>query len=377
MKRRTAKLSRWLKKRARNQAKRQSRKFEKTELVLYSSELGQQLVHAGGIRPLPKILCLDLDLSKTLNFFHKFRKDTKMPMRNFSKAPTSKKKGRIKQLRNYYDFVPLAQITPGAALMLAAEFDRLNALAGRKPTTINIDKWNDHVYGMLFHLGFFKLLGFSENRIKRQAINRPPVLANLIIMPMESGTVADLAVAVGCLQELFSKNGAEQELSLKLNSAIFDAVENVVSHAYNDLSINDQKLIPRKWWISGAANSSNRSITVSIFDQGITIPVSLPAKWSREKPFTSVMSKLGFSRWKDGQDGDAVKAAMMLAATSTEISNRGKGLHKIKEIMGELKGGSLLILSRKGYYKWENGLESCYTMENSLLGTYVELKADF
>jgi hypothetical protein len=35
------------------------------------------------------------------------------------------------------------------------------------------------------------------------------------------------------------------------------------------------------WWFTGAADPSNRKITLAIYDHGITIPISLPRKWSR------------------------------------------------------------------------------------------------
>jgi hypothetical protein len=374
MKRLSSRRMKWLRKRAANQLRRRS---GASIIASYQSEAGEQKVTAGRSKSLPAKLCLHTSLEDSVSFFHRFRLDTKFPKAHYSRTPTSKKRGRLKQLRNFYDFVPLTNVTPGAALILAAEFDRLNSSVNRKPTTIDVEKWDEHVYGMLFHLGFFKLLGFSEGRIKRQALTRPPMLADLKIMPMVSGTLADLTMAAEEIKSLFSTVDANKDLEVKLFSALIDAIENVVNHAYDGLSINDRKLIPRRWWISGAASNLERSITVSIFDQGISIPVSLPIKWNKDKLFASVLSKFGPGPWRDGQDGEAVRAAMFLSNTSTGISSRGKGLHKIKEIMSELNGGSLLILSRKGCYKWENQQESCFTMESSLLGTYVELKANF
>lgn len=374
MKRLSFRRMKWFRKRAVNQSRRRS---GASNIVSYQSEAGEQQVTAGRSKSLPAKLCLHTSLEDSVAFFHRFRLDTKLPKPHYSRTPTSRKRGRLKHLRNYYDFVPLTNVTPGAALILAAEFDRLNSSVNRKPTTINIEKWDEHVYGMLFHLGFFKLLGFSEGRIKRQALTRPPMLADLKIMPMVSGTLADLTIAAEEIKSLFSTVNADQDLAVKLFSALIDAIENVVNHAYDGLPINDRKLIPRRWWISGAASNLERSITVSIFDQGISIPVSLPIKWNKDRLFASVLSKFGPGPWRDGQDGEAVKAAMFLSSTSTGISSRGKGLHKIKEIMSELTGGSLLILSRKGCYKWENLQESCFTMESPLLGTYVELKANF
>ena len=101
----------------------------------------------------------------------------------------------------------------------------------------------------------------------------------------------------------------------------------------------------------------DKTVTVYVYDQGISIPVSLPIVWDKDKAFASLLAKVGIRPWKEGQDGDAIRAAMRLSNTSTKMSNRGKGLHKIKEIIGLLEGGELTILSRRGHYKWQGNQE--------------------
>jgi hypothetical protein len=375
MKKLTEARKKRLLRRSRNEKRR---KEGSVKLATFHTENGPLIVEVGSARAMPKILCLNIDVNGTVNFFDRFRSDTMISKARFSRIPTSKKRGRIKLLRNYFDFEPITTISPGAALIMAAEFDRIYAAKKFHPSPINIEKWDDQIYGTLFHLGFFKLMGFTDNQIRKQAAMRPPQLSGLTIMPMVSGDNTDVSEAQRAeIINLFSVVGADQENSVKLSSSIVDAIENVVSHAYDDLPINHRKLIPRKWWISGSASKETRRITFSIFDQGVSIPFSLPVRWGSDKLFAKVLSKFGVGPWKDKLDDEAIKAALFLSTTATGNASRGKGLHKIKETVTQLKDGSLIILSRRGYYKWENQIETGFVMESPLMGTYVELQAAF
>lgn len=375
MKKLSAARKRWFLKRSRNEKRR---KHGDVRTATYHTVNGPLVVEVGNTRAMPETLCLKSDLKGTVSFFGRFRHDTMISKARFSRSPTSKKRGRVKLLRNHFDFEPIAIISSGAALIMASEFDRIYSARKFHPSPINIERWDEQVYGTLFHLGFFKLMGFTDSQIRRQAVLRPPQLRGLAIMPMVSGDKADVSEEQRKeLDNLFNIANADQENAVKLKSAIFDAIENVVGHAYDNLPMNHRHLIPRKWWISGSASEESREISISIFDQGVSIPFSLPIKWRKEKLFAQVLSKFGVGPWKDDLDHEAIKAAMFLSTTSTEIAGRGKGLHKIKEIMSQLKGGSLIILSRKGYYKWENQVETGFALESPLLGTYVELRAGF
>jgi hypothetical protein len=375
MKKLTTRRKRWLSKRSNNQRRRNK---HTGAIAILHTQSGQQSVEVGNARPMPDTLCLETDLNGTVGFFERFRHETLFTKNRFSRLPSSKKHGGPKSLRNYYNFVPMKIISPGAALVLAAEFDRINRTSKASPSAIDVEKWDNQVYATLFHLGFFKLLGFSESQARQQEARRPPQLFGLTIMPMLSGDNADVSAEHRAeLVKLFDVAGSDEENAVKLRSAVVDAIENVVNHAYDDIPINHRKFIPRRWWISGSASITKREISISIFDQGVSIPFSLPVKWEKDALFAKILSDFGFGSWKNVVDYQAIIAAMALSSSSTKNASRGKGLHKIKEIMSELKGGSLMILSRKGYYKWENQVETASAMESQLLGTYVQLRAGF
>ena len=85
---------------------------------------------------------------------------------------------------------------------------------------------------------------------------------------------------------------------------------------------------------------------------------------------------LDFAKSKS-YDKESLRWAMQRGETSTRDEHRGKGLPKIQEIVERFPGGSLLIISRTAVYRYENGKVSCETMELPLLGTYVEISAEF
>jgi hypothetical protein len=76
-------------------------------------------------------------------------------------------------------------------------------------------------------------------------------------------------------------------------------------------------------------------------------------------------------------DGEALKAAMQLSTTATGLTQRGKGLSKIRDVVSQSKDGRLKVISRRGIYSFENGTETFRTGSIPLLGTLVEIEATF
>lgn len=131
--------------------------------------------------------------------------------------------------------------------------------------------------------------------------------------------------------------------------------------------------------MSGAADKVRRRLTLSIYDQGITIPVTLPVIWPIQR-IADVFNRLfrrSYNPASNEYDGDALQAAMTLSATSTGQSERGKGLSKIRNVVANCGGGRLRLISRRGNYIYENGVDTYSTVNAPLMGTYVEIEASF
>ncbi len=341
----------------------------------FSDNDGTRIVRLSRKAEIPSTLCLDSATENTLEFFYDLRNRT-LKRRNTVPGPTSKRSGHIRSIRSYADFVPLRDISPGAALILAAEYDRIRRTAHMPAAAIDIDRWDETVYRSLRQLGFFKLLGFTDEGLR--TLPQPTAPDGAVLMPMVCGNDTDLSDAGDGLLELFTVVGGDNTSRVQLLGAVADAIENVKGHAYQGVV---HPGIPHLWWLSGSADAQSRTITLSIYDQGVTIPVTLPNKWSPElissmiRSFLSDSSATGVS--VSDRDDLAVAASMRMSKTSTDAAERGKGLSKIREAVANCAGGRLRVISRRGNYLYEDGVESVSLAELPLRGTYVGIEATF
>src|SRR3546814_18034705 len=102
--------------------------------------------------------------------------------------------------------------------------------------------------------------------------------------------------------------------------------------------------------MTGAVNTSERRMTAVVFDQGITIPVSLPnwtryAGW-RRRMLTALMVVPSASDTRS--DGLAIATAVEESVSSTGHSHRGQGLAQMRRFVDQCADGHLRIMSRGG-----------------------------
>jgi hypothetical protein len=322
---------------------------------------------------IPERLALEGDdLETALAFFNNLRSRTIL-----RGLPTFRGMRRVGWMRGYTDFTTVRSISPGAALILAAEYDRIMRAGGIPPNAIDLEHWDRGVYSALYQLGFFRLLGFNDDAVG-QALPEPNTDA-ILIAPMQRGDTADVRDAGEALLELFVEVGGDNALRVSLFGAVVDAIENVRAHAYRDRPPQLSNIIPPFWWMSGAADRVKRRLTLSIYDQGVTVPVTLPVGWPRTaigNMFNQLFRKEYDPDAKD-RDGEALEAAMRLSQTSTGQTERGKGLSKIRSVVESCGGGRLRLISRRGNYTYADGVDTYSTVGVPLMGTYVEIEATF
>jgi hypothetical protein len=155
MRRLTPRYKRWLLRRARKQL-RQRRRPMNWAWATVTDRAGERLAR---VLPhdVPDVLCLDKAYRETVGFIHDFRiRAARFPSLLVG-AQLAKRGGRIGWIRNYQNFTMLREISPGAALLVAAEYDRSRALSGPL-AAIELDKWDPSVRAALGALGFFGLL---------------------------------------------------------------------------------------------------------------------------------------------------------------------------------------------------------------------------
>jgi hypothetical protein len=116
-------------------------------------------------------------------------------------------------------------------------------------------------------------------------------------------------------------------------------------------------------------------MAVAIFDQGISIPGSLK-DWKFFEGFTRRFRNL-FGLAPDlsdpKYDGEVIRLAIEESASSTGLSQHGKGLAHIRAFVDSCKTGRLLILSRCGKYEYHKGNQPLVEyLPTTVGGTLVE-----
>lgn len=276
-------------------------------------------------------------------------------------------------MRNYTDFTTLQKISSGAALILAAEFDRAYKTRMATPTAIDVDQWNPTVRDTLEGLGFFKMMGFDDRYNLPPTNGTKPFHEKLYITPMISGRDAELEPIIEPLQALLSQAMLDDVSKVALTSALFEAIENVRRHAYPNAKRNAWQ-IPPLWWLGGSFDRQDDRLTISLYDQGATIPWTIINSPLWRTTAESWMKLTGKDMYDDKL---LLTSAMQVQNSSSVMVNRGLGLPKIREIVSKTPGGSLLIISRRGIYRFNDKEETCEVMQLPLYGSYVELSATF
>jgi hypothetical protein len=169
MRRLTPRYKNWLLHRARRESGMRFRATGWTFAVVASRD-GARLAH---VRPakMPSLLCLDRAYEPTISFVTEMRVRTSRALSPAVRAHMRRHSGRIGWLRNYQDFSSLQKITPGAALLVAAEYDGARRLAGGPLHVVDLEHWNPSVYAVLRALGFFELLDLPRVPVLRPKLN--------------------------------------------------------------------------------------------------------------------------------------------------------------------------------------------------------------
>lgn len=348
----------------------------------FISALGSRgVIHATGRRvsDLPEVLCFDESPTKTLQALLTIRRSLNIGRPNSGRRfrPMSKHAGaKPRRTGTYWSFETVRSITPAAALVLAAEYERHRVLTNYVPFVVNVDRWSGPVYRALQQVGFFNIVGIPN------LDQELPQQTSVTLLPMRSGATTDseeISKLLMGLSELYPEPAPQrEEAMLHLYGALVEAVGNVKLHAYPD---NAQYPYPpvRRWWMTGAVDKAAGWTTAVVYDQGITIPVSLP-NWNRysgvvRRMLAAAGQALGaFPAPSDPRnDGRAIAAAVEEAVSSTGLEQHGKGLAQMRDFVNGCQEGYLRILSRCGEVVFRPGSRrEIRTHDVPLDGTLIE-----
>ena len=282
-----------------------------------------------------------LELPEKMNFYKDYELTTLHLMAIRHLSTKSRKSVKLYRLSSV-NFDNLKSISTSAALVLTAELSKWDDTI-RQKLTPRTDNWDDNIFRKLHDLGFFGLF------------NRPPTKKilpsaerneNIKIVEYIKGECGDSKKTRELKKAIIKIVGEKVEKWTFLHSGIDEAITNVTHHAYPEGTQFYQK--EKKWYLTGSYNRATNELKVVFYDQGIGIPKSLPTSKVWEKAL-DVLSILPIADRK--KDAAMLKAAIQLDRTSTEKTDRGKGLQDLLEFVRKREDGYLSILSAKGLYK--------------------------
>ncbi len=127
--------------------------------------------------------------------------------------------------------------------------------------------------------------------------------------------------------------------------------------------------------MTGALDRKMRSTTAVVYDQGVTIPVTLP-RWEHYSNWRHrIGRKLGIvpAASDTKSDGEAIAAAVEESLTSSGEAHRGTGLAQMRDFVDQCQDGRLRIMSRCGEVVFRPGKEpEVKTYDVSVGGTLIE-----
>lgn len=308
----------------------------------------------------PKNVCLSSNTDQTLEFIADLRSKFRSLLPhasgktfNWFKPPKSNNGKR--RISSYSDFSQICSFSTAPALVMTAEYDRLSTLMGAIPPTINLDEWKEPVFRRLYEMGFFEILGLTET-VSERYITSGDVRSMKIISGTNSAELEAASKNILVLCDFLGDGShIKEDVEIALNNALSEAMINVAKHAYS----SDHHFKFRhvsKWWVTASVDKASRELTVVIFDQGASIPVTFrKKKWSRSVRdfFSNVL--MAEPRFEFDNDGAYIEGAMQPRSSQTGKPFRGLGLPEMRDLVDICGRGSLRIFSRGGECRYEAG----------------------
>lgn len=338
----TPRFRRWLQHRRISEALRQRRKW--------SEKQTKHFVHRGRRLPVivaPPALSFGNDYDTTAEFF--------CAVRNRLDGTTGRGSFLV-------EMAPIRTIGTAGALCLVAEFDRWQRLYGKPLYPFTLKRWDREVIRRLSDMGFFQILG---TRVPPALRDGGPEARRFL--RFFSSVVVDPKATKALRDSVGEPTDASAELSLGLYRSIGEAIANSVEHAYPEEGDFPDRM-GRRWWLTGSLDFARSRLNVVLLDHGISIPGSLPR--SRHKLEIGEYLMRMFRGEED--DGKVIEAAMEHGRSRLKQPQRGKGLGDVLELALAHPTNRLRVISRNGYFVFENGVARSETRTHPLNRTLVQ-----
>ena len=370
-----------------NKPRRVSKRLDKrTTAMWYRDGVWRAKISRGAyMRRFPEVLCFLRNPSETLESFDYTRKELHRNLNQKLWFRSDLDPRKEVTVNGYIGMEQVREMSTSAALVLAAEYERRTLHMEEPPPIFDLENWDVSLLDKLNQIGFFERFGYSFEFDVGHSTQ-----TDVLTVPFYSGSEDQMEKVdqklLSLVQHIDPEFNISAEMRLALNSAVGEAVANTREHAYQTTHEFKYPHVQR-WWATGAASASERKIVVSLFDQGVTIPVSYP----KLPVFAKMMSKLSLfddeTSTKFANDAKLIGAAARYGKTGRGLLESGAssgkdevkggyGLPQIKDAIELCGGGSLMILSRGGRYLYRvDGTkreEDFETYDHSVGGTLIE-----
>ena len=298
----------------------------------------------------PEFMSLKSNFNDVVIFFNKLRDKTT---------------GSQKVNRMLVNFETISVLKSGAALILAAELYRWQALNLIKLKPYKPERWDSNVKRLFNELGLFDLLKTS----KKFRNTKPDAVGSQTFFTFLTGKTTDGALANTLMEKMSPIINSHYNERL-LYVALSEAMTNVLNHAYPDYSDVFNSDLKNRWWLSGSFDRDTKIMSVLLYDQGVGIPKTLPSK---PVLYKNILRFLNEKRYAITDQGRLIQAAVKVGRSRTEEGHRGKGLKQILKFSSDSKFGRLYIVSRKGEYFFdEDCIEKTNNCSVELGGTFIQ-----
>lgn len=322
----------------------------------------------------PKTFCFRDNLQESFRFFERLRTASyevtrsKLPLIDRSRGSKS-----LPRIGGYFDFSFPKYISTAAAVVMASEFERLTRAYGEVTPTVDLDMWNEDVFRKLFQIGFFEIVGITPSR-DDVMIDEGDTRTMQIIGTKNANDLERVDKALQALGEFVNPDGnIPDHIVIGLLTGLAEAMSNVTAHAYPDDYVPEYPHIGQLW-IAATADRVNKTLTVVVYDQGITIPVTYPRLQRMEKVVNYLTRALRARPEFDFQnDGTYIRAAMRHGGSRTDQRHRGKGLPQMIDVIEMSGRGKLSVYSRGGWcVRDSDGRLKSGAVPCSIGGTLIE-----
>lgn len=274
----------------------------------------------------------------------------------------------------FVDLGRCEEISSIACLMLAAEIERCLRI---KPGSVGgSDPKNKNARYLLSTFGFYRLLNIPDHEFPQS----PTHVLQIRSGGAQPGAPTENAGALTFeVAELANQVFADEMFADQVHSALNEATDNILSHAYDDeVALADAPpCAPGRWWVAGIGSPKSKRAYFIALDHGATIPVTAPKKFGEGL-------RAGFNRIFHGSgitlsgalDHQILEATINEKRTRTRLHERGKGLNHMIGLAADSRAGSIWIYSgdaRYGYAELEGEapLEGAEPLGYTFPGTLV------